>query len=473
MERTKSENRPLLFGVANSDHQCEAFDEQWPRDVRDDWELKHPRKEGTRFWQLYETDVDNAAWLGCQLFRLSISWARVQPSADQKISDDALRHYVEVVRSIRLRKMEPLVTLLHLVWPRWVQETGDNPLNGLLSDRFPDLFAQYAGEIAHALKDITYWCTINEPNTVIMGYLFPSTWRAGPPPGLSGEIDAPEALERLIPNLFRAHAKAFRVIKDIIPHALIGANPEATGLPPEHTQRLDTMARAITEKKSFAKHVKRLSRSRRTAKGPFRAIAPLLVYRATVTSALNGNWWHLGMAGALSTYLCPADCVGHLDYLGLDYYWGVDAWWRILRILKMISALSRGQYRNAPVWPQGLSQEITYLSGLFRGTPKPIMILENGCVDEADGYSRSRYIEEHVAEVLRAREQGADVIAYICWSISTNRELGAPFNPESDFGLFHIDLDGDPTLERHATAAATTYRNLIARHAAPSGPQGK
>jgi hypothetical protein len=52
----------------------------------------------------------------------------------------------------------------------------------------------------------------------------------------------------------------------------------------------------------------------------------------------------------------------------------------------MISALSPGRYGEAPLWPQGLSYQIADLRGLFQDAPKPIMILENGCVDVADGY---------------------------------------------------------------------------------------
>lgn len=453
--------RQLMFGVANSDHQCEAFYGPWPRDVRDGWE-QNPRGMATDFWRLYQMDIDNAAWLGCKLFRLSTSWARVQPLRRFAQPNTALQHYREVVGAIRRKKMEPLVTLLHLVWPIWLQEVGDSSLNGLLSDRFPDLFAAYARKVASALKDVKYWCTINEPNTLIMGFLFPSGWRWGPPPGLPEGIDPVQALERLIPNLFLAHAKASKAIKDIIPGAMVGANPAFVGLPPQHVQRLDRELLGIRERNSFAKHVRRLSRSRRTARGRFRNLRSLLGYRATVTSALNGNWWHLGLAGKLSTYLCPTECVGKQDYIGFDYYWGVDAWWRICRIVKMILALHSGQYKDAPVWPQALYHQITYLLGLFRDDPRPIMILENGCVENADGYSRSRYIKEHVAEVLKAREKGAEVLAYICWSISTNRELGAPSNAQSDFGLFHIDLDGDPALQRRRTQSAVVYRGLIA-----------
>jgi beta-glucosidase/6-phospho-beta-glucosidase/beta-galactosidase len=51
---------------------------------------------------------------------------------------------------------------------------------------------------------------------------------------------------------------------------------------------------------------------------------------------------------------------------------------------------------------------------------------------------------------------------YLCWSITSNREWGAPFDANSDFGLYHVDLDRDAGLTRHPTPASEAYRALIA-----------
>ena len=95
---------------------------------------------------------------------------------------------------------------------------------------------------------------------------------------------------------------------------------------------------------------------------------------------------------------------------------------------------------------------------LFRS---PILIVENGSVDTADGVDRVSYIRRHIREVQRARRDGANVTTYICWSITSNREWGLPFGKGSDFGLYHVDLDGDPDLKRVPTAAADAYRTII------------
>src|ERR1700757_4023125 len=70
----------LLFGVATSDHQAEAFDPNG-YDCRDEWE-KRPgqtaRGRATDFWNRYSEDIRLARALGCKIFRFSMSWARVE-----------------------------------------------------------------------------------------------------------------------------------------------------------------------------------------------------------------------------------------------------------------------------------------------------------------------------------------------------------------------------------------------------------
>ena len=88
-------------------------------------------------------------------------------------------------------------------------------------------------------------------------------------------------------------------------------------------------------------------------------------------------------------------------------------------------------------------------------------MIENGSVDIADKITRDIYLQRHVAEVQRARAEGVPVAGYLCWAITSNREWGLPFDGNSDFGLYHIDLDGDPALTRHSTDSARAYAKLI------------
>lgn len=223
----------FLFGTANADHQVEAHDPA-REDVWDLWERCQgltPRGRATDFWNRYGEDVAAAASLGCKLFRFSIAWARVETSHGE-FDQEALAHYLRVADCIRDHGMKVMVTLHHFVWPVWLERD----CGGMTGERFPDLFARYAERVAEAMGDrVDYWITFNEPSQLTFGFIKP-WWqnRYFMPPGLprGSHVEAEaEAVGRLIPNLFRAHARARRVIHQLRPGSRVGVNPMVTGFP--------------------------------------------------------------------------------------------------------------------------------------------------------------------------------------------------------------------------------------------------
>ncbi|QLE52362.1 glycosyl hydrolase family protein [Nostoc sp. C057] len=189
-----------------------------------------------------------------------------------------------------------------------------------------------------------------------------------------------------------------------------------------------------------------------------RIFDPIFKIFSVLSTSLTSNWWHLGMAGKLPTFLCPQECVGQQDFVGFDYYWGISNL-RLNRIQQLMDA-AFGRFGNAPVWSGVLYDMLKFHAQLF--PDKEIMIIENGCVEVADKVvKREDYIRQHLQQVQRARQDGINVIGYVSWCITSNREWGLKFGPDSDFGLYHIDLDTDPELKRQLTPAANLYRDII------------
>ena len=223
----------FLFGTANADHQVEAYDPE-REDVWDVWERCQgltPRGKATDFWLRYEEDIAAAAGMGCKLFRYSIAWSRVEPS-EGVFDATTLAHYRKVAECIQGHGMKVMLTLHHFVWPVWLERDHD----GMIGKKFPDLFATYAAQVAAALGDrVDYWITFNEPSQLTFGYIKP-WWQSRyyMPPGLprGSDVDAEaEAVGRLIPNLFRAHARARAAIQAMQADAQVGVNPLVTGFP--------------------------------------------------------------------------------------------------------------------------------------------------------------------------------------------------------------------------------------------------
>ncbi len=225
--------KDFLFGTANADHQVEAYDPS-REDVWDVWERCQgltQRERATDFWNRYDEDIASAAALGCKLFRFSIAWARVEPECG-RFDDDAIAHYRAVANCVRDHGMKVMVTLHHFVWPVWLEKD----FGGMIGEKFPDLFARYAAKIAGEFGDtIDWWITFNEPSQLTFGYIKP-WWqnRYYMPPGLprGSLVDAEaEAVGKLVPNLFLAHARARAEIRTLHPDAGVGVNPLVTGFP--------------------------------------------------------------------------------------------------------------------------------------------------------------------------------------------------------------------------------------------------
>jgi len=177
----------------------------------------------------------------------------------------------------------------------------------------------------------------------------------------------------------------------------------------------------------------------------------------TTSLIANANWWYLGTSGRLPEELCPAEAVGAQDFVGLDYYWGLPTW--RLHKFRLLEEAALGRFLKAPVWPQGLFHALQRFHRWFPG--QELLVVENGCVPQADGMTRGEYLKAHVGQVERALGKGVPVKAYNYWSITSNREWGHAFDPNTDFGLHFVDLDKDPELKRVETGEVEVYRELI------------
>ena len=292
----------LRFGVATADHQCEAYDGR--DDIRDVWERVRglvARGKATDFWNRYREDVELARGLGCSVFRLSLSWARLEPQPDAW-SDEAFAHYRDVLQAIRDAGMSAIVTLVHNTWPLHVQAAGSGA--GPLDPSFPDRVARFATEVAQRLGDlIDDYVTLNEPNQLVYGWIKGFWMRAyamppGQPPYESGDAQMDDVLT-LIPNLFRAHAKARDAIRRIRPNARVGTNPLVLGLPQWLQRWIDRNATHLQSPEDAKRQAARIAQSGvrrrrprrlldRAAHHDARAAAARLLFGAVLLRAPRG-----------------------------------------------------------------------------------------------------------------------------------------------------------------------------------------
>jgi beta-glucosidase len=202
---TRSFPDGFLWGAATAAHQVEGnnLNNDW-------WKLEHDAADhGVQFsgdaddsYHRYEEDMRLLADAGCNAYRFSLEWSRIEPSPG-KFSNAELAHYRRMIETARRLDLAPVVTLHHFTHPVWFGEAG-----GWLGPDATGLFARYAEQACSILDDVDWVCTINEPNVVALNHGALRRVAAGEPYPFNALPD-PEFGEALI----AAHRAAAPIVR--------------------------------------------------------------------------------------------------------------------------------------------------------------------------------------------------------------------------------------------------------------------
>ena len=166
----------FMWGTGASSTQCEGAS------LASDWLAweeagNAPRSgDGNGFSSRYAADFELFASLGLTHYRLSIDWARVEPSPG--VHDRAaIDHYLDVLSTARDAGIEPWVCLHHFTLPRWFADAG----GFLVDSRRTGAWARHVDFAAEAFGElVSGWKPVNETN-----YYARLAYRAGGwPPGV-------------------------------------------------------------------------------------------------------------------------------------------------------------------------------------------------------------------------------------------------------------------------------------------------
>ncbi len=390
--------KEFLFGVATSAHQIEGgitTNDWW------DWEREpgrirnnHNTQRACEHWERYPEDIQLMSRLGVSSYRLSVEWARIEPS-EGRFDESALQRYVEIVDEVRRAGIEPFVTLFHFTLPRWVAAKG----GWARWDGIVPAFENFAGRVAAALQSrVRLWVTHNEPMVYLFMAHLAKVWPATDT-GLMAHTRAGR-------QMLSAHLGAARAIKIRIPEAHVG----------------------------IAQHVRVFD--------PADPASPWDAWSARTMSRLF-NWSFIDSIEQ-GRFLMPFG-VGETipggrvpqDFIGLNYYsrdhvefaWGPELFGR-----RFTPAHVPQTEMGWEIYPQGLYRLLKTASRYRR----PIYILENGICDSTDR-NRPEFIREHLRAVQRAANEGVPVRGYFHWSLMDNFEWQGGFDPR--FGLYHVDFE--------------------------------
>ncbi len=393
----------FLWGAATSAYQVEGNNRNsdWWQ-----WEKKAGKEKSgaaCRHYELYEQDFDLAKKLHHNAHRLSVEWGRIEPK-EGKFSRKELEHYVGVIRALKERGIEPVVTLHHFTNPIWLSQAG-----GWVNRRSPDCFLRYCDVVGRALAPyVKYWITINEPTIYIShAYIF-GVW----PPQEKSYLKALAVEE----NLVAGHIKAYGAIHGIYKELNLGAP-------------------AV----SVAQNVMAFVPCPRDLKNRF-------------AGYLRDKVYNLGFLERIMRYAIVRRRT--MDFIGVNYYSRQLVQLKKFGIRNLAMDVGSDKRhiceKNSLGWdiyPRGLYEVLLELKqyGL------PVMITENG-ICTPDDRLRWKYIYDHLRYIHRAMKKGVRVTGYLYWSLMDNFEWDKGFTPR--FGLLDINYK---THKRTVRASARKF----------------
>lgn len=471
------------FGAATAAHQIEGNQQnswtQFETLPAFAGKTREPSGIAVDHYRRYAEDLDHAAWMGLDVFRMSVEWSRVEP-ARGRFDETAISHYRDVLLAARQRGIRPSVTLHHFTDPVWFANLSRmaEPFNdtfcasGPSDEDFcwwtnpdsPAVFAEYCARMAEEYGDLVdEWWTFNEAQ----GYWFAATVTGEFPPSLSVDLFSfrPEDLERfawpVMRNMLSAHAACYRAIHERDRTdadedgraARVGVTVGAGIVRPADPDREEDVAAAAQAQWVAA----------------FQFTDPLATGGLDTDFDAEPDESHPEWAGTLDLY-------------GLQYYFStVVVGFRINPMIRGVPCLATGDALldglliengcpppptpdfpfydppDTPVFgrqhdPEGLWEMLRLVHGRYPAVP--IVITENGFAN--DDRKRAFSIVRHLKACADAIADGVPLEGYYHWSLLDNFEWGEGFRIR--FGLMRVDYEHD--LARSPTQAAHLYRAI-------------
>ena len=397
---------PFLIGASTAAHQVEGNNTH-----SDFWAMEHvkhsdftePSGMAVDHYNRYEEDIRLLAQAGCNAYRFSIEWARIEPK-EGCFCPKEIEHYRKMLLCCRENGVMPVVTLHHFSTPAWIISKG-----GWCKEYVVGAFAKYAKKIAKELGDLTpYICTINEAN---MGFQLQKITQdmikagkreeGGVQVGTNIDLD----LKKIILGMFE-QGWVFK------------CNPFG----------VNTFLKPRSEKQE-----KIVMRAHLAAKNAIKAVNPNIKVGLTLSLF---DYQPVAGGEEAAAQLWQEDFGMYLPFIREDDFLGVQNYSR--KIVDQSGTLEPAA--DAPVTQMGYEDYPQAIGNVLRKVakefPGELIVTENGIGTDNDA-RRCEFIREAFAGVMAAKEAGVPVTGYLHWSLLDNFEWQAGYC--KTFGLIAVD----------------------------------
>jgi 6-phospho-beta-glucosidase len=397
--------KDFLWGASTSAYQVEgawADDGKGPsvQDVKEIPAGTTDFKVAADHYHKYEEDVKLFKELGLKAYRFSISWSRVMPNG--VVNPAGIAFYKKLIQLLIDNDIQPVVTVFHFDLPVWIAEKGGWENRETIQD-----FADYCQVLFdHFGQDVPLWQTINEQNVMAL---------AGSVIGTSQKSMKEKFQENH--HMLVAQALVTKQFHEGNYKGKIGPAPNIASVYPASDKPEDQMAALYMS-----------------------ALRNWLFLDVAVYGKYNHNAWHLlekiGAAPEITEEDYAILAAGTCDYIALNYYntMTVSSYYQKENKIDQQSGFGipgffqTAENKNLPMtefgWPIDPKGFRFTLNEIYSRYRLPLLITENGIgakdVLTKDGkvhdQYRIDYLEQHIAQMGLAIEDGVEIIGYCPWS---------------------------------------------------------
>src|SRR5665213_3342224 len=368
------------------------------------------------FYNQYQQDIDLIKQLNIPNFRFSISWSRVLPNGTGEVNQAGVDYYNRVIDYCLKQGIEPWVTVYHWDLPHALELKG-----GWTNREIIGWFTEYVTVCAKNFGDrVKHWMVMNEP-AVFTGAGYFLGIHA---PGKTG-------LRNFLPAVHHAvlcMVNGAKVLRGLLPASQIGTTFSCSYIEPNSDKQRDVAA---------AKRVD--------------ALVNRLFIEPVIGLGYPIN--DIPVLKRIEKYIRPGD----MDDLNFDFdFIGIQNYTR--EVVKysfftpyLSASFVKAADRNVPITMMGWEVHPPAIYGMikkFNNYPqiKKLYITENGAAfpDEmvtgaVNDTERIAYLQSHLQEVLKAKNEGYKVDGYFIWTLTDNFEWAEGYRPR--FGLVYIDFN--------------------------------
>lgn len=406
----------------------------------------HNANTTCNFYNQYARDITLMYELNIPNFRFSLSWSRIIPNGTGAINKQGIDFYNRVIDLCLELGIEPWITLYHWDLPFNLEKKG-----GWINREIIHWFSAYVEVCIKAFGDrVKHWMVLNEPMVFTGAGYFLGIHAPGKK-GLTNFLSAAH-------HAALCQAEGGRIIRSLSKDCKIGTTFSCSHVEPLYNTAND--AAAVIKVDALLNRM---------------FIEPLL--------GLGYPAKDLKLLERIELYIKQGDekkLAFDMDFIGIQNYTReivTYAYFMPLINAKIIKADKRNVERtlmNWEVYPESLYHVLKKFNN-YKNI-KEIIVTENGAAfndqvfnENVHDEKRVMYLQDHIAQLLRAKKEGVNVTGYFIWTLMDNFEWAEGYHPR--FGLVHVNFS---TNQRIIKSSGYWYQQFLQGiHSTPAMPSNE